>query len=183
MRKKDSIRRLRQDNAQLQMYRVITEAMADMVSLHDLTDEARIIYCNPSFLAKFALPPQHQQAVNSTTPAAVFRRIPRCFLQLVHADDVKGLVDCLRLVRMDAGQAPILQLRMLASSAPPSADGSRYYSLVQARIQACAAVGTLLIVTRPVGPDGDVFRYPPPPNSGTIDIGVTTAVATTGFVI
>jgi len=182
LRKKDSILRLREENTHLQMYRVITEAMADMVSLHDLSDEARVIYANPSFIAKFAIPTLPFNSLPAVTPQQPHRRIPSCFLQLVHEEDTKALIDCLRLVRIDATQAPILSLRMLASSAPPAADGSRLYSMVQSRIQACAAVGTLLIVTRPLGSDGDFFRFFPSQPTSLAFGGITT-VATTGFVI
>jgi len=40
LRKKDSITKMKDENAELQLYKVILEAVADMISLHDLTDEA-----------------------------------------------------------------------------------------------------------------------------------------------
>jgi len=117
------------------MYRLITEAMADMVSVHDLSNEARLIYANPSFVAKYTIPD-----VIPTFPfIKPFSRqsnvkVPSSFLQLVHEDDMKAVIECLRLVRYDATQAPILSLRLLTGSAPPAPDGSRLFSMFQVRI-------------------------------------------------
>lgn len=183
LRKKDSILRMKEDNSFLQKFKIITEAMADMVSVHDLTDEARIIYANPSFVAKYIIPDVVPFPGFKMFPRQPNVRIPSCFLQLVHEDDVKTLVDCIRFVRSDATQAPILRLRMLTSSAPPCQDCSRLFSFFQSRIQVSSSVGSLIIVTRPAGSDNEFFRYTPKneyAGGGEVSIGPTGFICKNG---
>lgn len=179
LRKKDSISRMKDDNNFLQMFKVITEAMADMVSVHDLSDEARLVYANPSFVAKYVVPDTMQFPGLQLFHRQPNVRVPSSFLQLVHEEDAKTLIECLCLVRYDTTQAPILSVRMLASSAPPNQDGSRLYANFQARIQASPSVGTLIIVTRPLGSDNDCYRYIPKSNYTGTDV----VIAPTGFVV
>ena len=132
------------------MFKVITEAMADMVSVHDLSDEARLVniliqksmvltrfcycrlvYANPSFVAKYVVPDTMQFPGLQLFHRQPNVRVPSSFLQLVHEEDAKTLIECLCLVRYDTTQAPILSVRMLASSAPPNQDGSRLYANFQ----------------------------------------------------
>jgi len=179
LRKKDSIMRMKEDNSLLQKFKIITEAMADMVSVHDLTDEARLIYANPSFVAKYIIPDVVPFPGFKMFPRQPNVRVPACFLQLVHEDDVKTLIDCIRFVRSDATQAPILRLRLLTSSAPPCSDMSRLFSFFQSRIQVSSSVGSLIIVTRPAGSDNEFFRYTP---KNELNLGGDVAIGPTGFI-
>ena len=86
-----------------------------------------------SFLSKFAITVQnnHITSTQNVLPLPT-RLIPVYFKQIVYHDDVNALVGCLRLVRQDPTQSPILKLRVITSmESPQDIDGSTIYSYVQ----------------------------------------------------
>eukprot|EP00587_Corethron_hystrix_P003513 CAMPEP_0113330540 /NCGR_PEP_ID=MMETSP0010_2-20120614/21708_1 /TAXON_ID=216773 ORGANISM="Corethron hystrix, Strain 308" /NCGR_SAMPLE_ID=MMETSP0010_2 /ASSEMBLY_ACC=CAM_ASM_000155 /LENGTH=811 /DNA_ID=CAMNT_0000193143 /DNA_START=726 /DNA_END=3161 /DNA_ORIENTATION=- /assembly_acc=CAM_ASM_000155 len=150
-RKRDAILRIKEEHAHLQIYRIMMDAMVDMVSLHEMSDDAKLIYGNPSFVKKYAV----------SFDANSLQQAPSSFVQLIFDEDRGKFQECIKVVMSNDTQSPVLKLRILVQSGPPEMDGSRLYFNVETRIQAVAESSTILIVTRPISSQTEDVRLMP----------------------
>lgn len=85
-----------------------------------------------SFLSNFSVPYPESKENKGTQNNSLAAAVPTNFLQLVHKEDQPSFIHCLRIVRADHTQAPIVQLRMVPNlSVFQSKDKNWTYLLVQ----------------------------------------------------